>query len=123
MHKLHRYCHLLYNGISLYIIIHQALAVTITTFLLEPLEYIGEGIGKLVRGSLQGLPVYLWPYVLVFLTLLVLLILIMGCGYKIRLPFLFSLEPHRMNVDPARLTQSLEDIQNQVTMATVTLFD
>nr|XP_033477596.1 chloride channel CLIC-like protein 1 isoform X1 [Epinephelus lanceolatus] len=47
----------------------KALAVTITTFITEPLEHIGEGISKFLRALLKDLPVTLQIPVLITIVL------------------------------------------------------
>ncbi|XP_013416639.1 chloride channel CLIC-like protein 1 [Lingula anatina] len=76
----------------------KAVAVTLTKFFLEPVEYIAQAISKFFRGLLHDLPAQLWPVVLgivvLFLLVFMVLTLIMKNGYRLGFPFgLLRLEP------------------------------
>lgn len=71
----------------------QAVAITMTKFILEPAGHMGQAINKFFHGLLHGLPAQLWPVALIIVLFLTVFILIMGCGYKVRIPFFLSIEP------------------------------
>ena len=73
----------------------KALAVTITKFVLEPLEHIGHAFGKLIHGTLQELPIQIWPFAMAFICLMSFFFLILAFGYRIKLFYLFGIEPGR----------------------------
>lgn len=89
----------------------QALAVTLTKFFLEPLEHVGQGISKLISGTLQHLPVHLWPFALGFLCFMTFLLLILAFGYRIKLFHLFGIEPGKATVPQKSIEQSEEHKQ------------
>ena len=47
----------------------KAIVATITRLILEPAEHVGEAISKFIRASLHNLPVYLWPVVLILISI------------------------------------------------------
>ena len=71
----------------------QALAVTITKFVVEPLEHIGHAVGKLIHGTLQELPIQIWPFAMAFICVMSFFLLILVFGYRIKLFYLFGIEP------------------------------
>ncbi len=86
--------------------------MTVTKFVLEPIEHIGSAIGRLIRNTLQELPVHLWPFASGFLVLVTILTLIMACGYRTKF---FGLEPaHRKTSSEAEMAVQIEDLTRQV---------
>ena len=67
--------------------------MTITKFLVEPLEHIARAIGKALQALLEEIPVKVWPFF--FVTLFIISFLVYLSVFRIRLriyPF-FTLEP------------------------------
>ena len=73
----------------------KAIAVTVSKFVLEPLQHLGEAVSKMVTTCLKDLPIHLYPVVLPILLLVWIMLLVMGFGYKIHLFHLFGLEPSK----------------------------
>ena len=102
----------------------MAIAETITTFILLPLEHLGTHIGKFFAALLGQVSWISSPAILGFVFVALLLILIMTFGYKFNFPFfLGSFEPNKGNdatslKTPAQF-KALEDkvrmLQNQLT--------
>lgn len=46
----------------------KAIMATITRLILEPVEHVGEAISKFIKATLHNLPIYLWPVVLVLIS-------------------------------------------------------
>ena len=97
----------------------QAIAKTITKFLVEPLEHIGHSVNKFLRAILIGLPVTISPLVLAFVMFVCLFLLMMSCGYRVRVWPLFALEPtaRPATTSPAnelRLQSRIDDLTQQV---------
>ncbi|CAH1775435.1 unnamed protein product [Owenia fusiformis] len=88
----------------------QAIAVTFTKFLLEPVKYIGESVGDFFKHLLKDMPVQLAPFVLAFVVITLILMIIMTFGYRIRLPFFFSLERDSPKVDSGSDTKELKQM-------------
>ncbi len=53
-------------------VLFQAITVTITSFITDPLKQIGQGIGEFLRALLKDLPVTLQLPVLLIITLAIL---------------------------------------------------
>ena len=102
--------------VSCMCVLSQALAVTVTKFAVEPLEHIGVAVRKFILAMLYDVPYTLYPFLLVFAMLLVLMVLLLSFGYRIKLFYLLGLEPAappRVQVDPDT-RQAVEDIRQQV---------
>ncbi len=65
----------------------EAIAVTVTKFVLAPLELIGVNLGKFFSALFGNVPVTLWPIVSVLMVVGLFVLAILFCGYSIRLPF------------------------------------
>ena len=63
----------------------KAVVITVTKFFVDPLEIIGIGMGEFVKATLRGLPVQLWPVVLVATICIFLVVLFLLCGYKVNI--------------------------------------
>ena len=85
--------------------------VTVSKFLLEPLQHLGEGVNRMVTTCLKDLPVHLWPIVL---PILLLMLLVMGFGYKIHIVHLFGLEPSKTPMLQANDRMLLQKIINKL---------
>ena len=89
----------------------QALAVTLTRFFVEPFEHIGEAVRKLLMSLLEGVPFYLYPLMIVFLIVILLLPLLVFRNYCIRSWFL-NIEPsHTPDNSEARALQKKLELQ------------
>lgn len=75
--------------------------MTVTKFVVEPLEHIGQAVGKLIHGTMRELPVQLWPFALAFLCLMTIFILTLVFGYRIKLFYLFGIEPGKYTPQPS----------------------
>ncbi|KAK6180398.1 hypothetical protein SNE40_012563 [Patella caerulea] len=74
----------------------EALAVTAVRFFVTPLRHIAEGLSDFIRTLLKDLPIQLWPIVLIIMTVFSFLILFMGFGYRVAMPFgMLAIEPGR----------------------------
>ncbi|XP_050400619.2 chloride channel CLIC-like protein 1 [Patella vulgata] len=74
----------------------EALAVTAVRFFVTPLRHIAEGLSDFTRTLLKDLPIQLWPIVLVIMTIFGFLVLFMGFGYRVGMPFgMLTIEPGR----------------------------
>ena len=51
----------------------QALAVTVTKTVTEPLELVSRGMSRFIRGALEDLPVHLQPPVFILAVIMLLL--------------------------------------------------
>ncbi|XP_014908193.1 chloride channel CLIC-like protein 1 [Poecilia latipinna] len=51
---------------------------TLTTFIIEPLKALGEGIGGFFRALLKDLPLLTWTLVLIIITIFILVVLMGG---------------------------------------------
>ena len=92
----------------------KAIAVTLSKFLLEPLQHLGEGVNRMVTTCLKDLPVHLWPIVLPILLLVGMMLLVMGFGYKIHIVHLFGLEPSKTPMLQANDRMLLQKIINKL---------
>ena len=52
----------------------KALVATLSSFLLEPIEHLGTCISRTVRNILIELPVYMWPFVMIYFILVSVMI-------------------------------------------------
>ena len=86
----------------------MAIAETITVLLVQPLEQLGTHLGIFFSSLLANLSWLSAVPVLIFVFMLIFVVIIMMCGYKIRLPFLLaSIEP-QSRVEPQLQTLHLE---------------
>ena len=86
----------------------MAIAETITVLLVQPLEQIGTHLGIFFSSLLANLSWISAVPVLIFVFMIIFVVIIMMCGYKIRLPFLLaSIEP-QSRVEPQSQTMHLE---------------
>ena len=102
----------------------KALAVTVVRFIVEPLEHIGSAIGRMIRGTLQDLPVHLWPVALAFVAFVTFLLLTMACGYKARFFYIFGMEPgHQTEFKPKhqQLEFRIQELTNEIERLKVSL--
>ena len=91
--------------------------MTVTKFVLEPIEHIGSAMGRLIRNTLQDLPVHLWPFALGFMVLVTFLILTMACGYRTKFFYIFGLEPaqsRRRTPSEVQMAGRIEELTKQV---------
>ncbi|OQV22976.1 putative Chloride channel CLIC-like protein 1 [Hypsibius exemplaris] len=65
----------------------QAIVVTITSFVLEPLKHIGKAFGEFIQAVLSPLPFYMYPFVIVFLLIIAFLLIITQSNYEVHLPW------------------------------------
>ena len=97
------------------ILLFQALAVTVTKFVVEPLEHIGHAVGKLIHGTLQELPIQIWPFALAFICMMSLFILTLVFGYRIKLFYLFGIEPGKHTPrDSIRDKEQQKQLQDRI---------
>lgn len=95
----------------------KAIAVTLTKFILEPLEHIGEAVGKMLEACVKDLPVQLWPVSLGLIIIGFLMTLIMCFGYKINLFYLLGMEPSNnpsLTANEKKLMKKLEDMSREL---------
>lgn len=72
----------------------QAVAVTLTHFVVEPLSHVGLALGNFFKGTLAPLPFFMWPVVVFFILFVTFLLIIVKAGYRVHLPyFLARIEP------------------------------
>jgi hypothetical protein len=92
----------------------MAVADTIVKFVLLPLEHLGEHIGKFFAKLLDELTWLSSPVVLAFVFAVVLLMMVMICGYRLKLPFfLGSFEPRtpRRSTVPITLAEEVKALK------------
>jgi len=95
----------------------MAVAETITVFVVQPMEKIGEHLGKFFSGLTSQLSWLSTLPVLLFVFMLIMMIFVMMFGYHIRLPlFLASIEPQPRQVPHPQpqvtmLEQKIEELQ------------
>merc|ERR1719320_1333318 len=65
----------------------MAVAQTLTTFVLLPLEHVGRALGKFFSALTSELTWFNSPFVLLFIFVTILLVTMMAFRYKIDLPF------------------------------------
>ena len=90
--------------------------------MVEPLGHIGHAVGKLIHGTLQELPIHIWPFAMAFICVMSVLLLILVFGYRIKLFYLFGVEPGRHSRGPSikddrqqeELQSRIQDLTNQV---------
>ncbi len=87
----------------------QALAVTVTKFLLEPVELMAASVRKCFVALLDGLPLYMWPVVLGFVVFMCPLALLVWRGYGLTVPFFFSI-----SLPDRRATAEIRHLTDQV---------
>lgn len=78
----------------------KAVAVTITKFVVEPLEHIGLGLKRFMLGMLEDVPFVFNGLFLSFAIFLVVLVLVLSFGYKIKLVHLLDIEPGHQRYHP-----------------------
>ena len=94
----------------------MAVAETVTVFVVQPMGKIGEHLGKFFYGLTSQLSWLSSLPVLLFVFLLILMIVVMMFGYRIRLPFfLASFEPQPRQVPHSQpqvtmLEQKIEEL-------------
>ena len=94
----------------------MAVAETVTVFVVQPMEKIGEHLGKFFHGLTSQLSWLSSLPVLLFVFLLILMIVVMMFGYRIRLPlFLALFEPQPRQVPHSQpevtmLEQKIEEL-------------
>ncbi len=93
----------------------QALAVTVTQFVLEPLEHIGSAIGRLIGNTLQDLPLQLWPFAQAFVGFVTFLLLTMACGYKTNIFYMFGMEPGETRHSRRHIEAQMKDRSEELT--------
>ena len=71
----------------------QAIAVTVANFVLEPLEHIGRHLGRFIRSTMAELPIHLQAVIFPFLVVMILMVVMMLFGYRIRLFHFIGFEP------------------------------
>ena len=71
----------------------QAIAVTVANFVLEPLEHIGRHLGRFIRSTMAELPIHLQAVILPLLVVMILMVVMMVFGYRIRLFHFIGFEP------------------------------
>lgn len=71
----------------------QVLSVTLTRLIVSPLELVGSGIGRLFRAALSEIPLHWQPVIMFTIILTTVLMMIMSCNYRLKLPFFLCLEP------------------------------
>lgn len=103
----------------------QAIAKTITKFFVEPLEHIAHAVNKFLKAILIGLPVTIAPVVLGFIMVVCLFLLMMCCGYRVRIWPFVSFEPTPRPVMSVTSEQQhhhqqrIEDLTEQVQQLTI----
>ncbi|XP_070563542.1 chloride channel CLIC-like protein 1 isoform X2 [Ptychodera flava] len=65
---------------------YKALAVTVSKFVLKPLEHLGEAMGKFFNSVYKDLPVEVLSKAVLILIIVIVLVLIMLYCYNIRFP-------------------------------------
>jgi len=73
-----------------------ALVDLVTSLILHPLSSLGQNVGFMFSGLLEAVPFFWRPVILILFVLLVMFVLILLSGYRIRLPFFLG------EIGPAR---------------------
>lgn len=89
----------------------KALAVTITTFITEPLEHIGEGISKFLRALLKDLPVTLQIPVLITIVLAIVVCMYGSVHAAFQHGITAPFRRHRRDPPPPQLEQRRPRLQ------------
>ena len=71
----------------------QVLSSALSRCLLHPVELFCGGVGKSFRLFFSEIPGPWQPVLMVALIIIIILVLVMSCGYRISLPFVLKFEP------------------------------
>ncbi|XP_077989810.1 uncharacterized protein LOC144444272 [Glandiceps talaboti] len=71
----------------------MAVSSAFTRCIIKPLEIISGGLGQSLQRLFSSIPLAWQPVVMVAGIILLIMVLIMSCNYRISIPFLMSLEP------------------------------
>lgn len=97
----------------------MALSVTITRFVLEPAEYIGDAFRRFVAAIFTDLPFYMYLPVVVFMIVIFVMTMFVVFGYRLK-TLLFSLEPstdcldRELRLENVQLKKKLEEIESKL---------
>ena len=93
----------------------KALTETLSNFILRPLEMFGSSVGVFFSEILSSDVPLLWKApILIIAAVIILLIVLMACRYKIKSPMLFSIEPCSSSpVDKAKNVLKKPDVVPQ----------
>ncbi|ELU06457.1 hypothetical protein CAPTEDRAFT_228306 [Capitella teleta] len=95
----------------------KAVAVTLTRFLMEPLEHIALGFKRFIVAMVTDVPVMLYFPLLLFSMFLLFLLLIFLSGYRVDILYLFSLSPGNDQRQRIRsLERENESLQRELAM-------
>ncbi|XP_077969127.1 uncharacterized protein LOC120334908 [Styela clava] len=99
----------------------KVIAVTLTRFLVEPMEHIGTAFSKSFKNVFQGLPITLWIPAFIFVVLIILGFLLIisvffGYNFSFNLPFWTGLQmgPQQTLQHNPQLDMVLEDNRRHI---------
>ncbi|XP_074642345.1 chloride channel CLIC-like protein 1 [Tubulanus polymorphus] len=94
----------------------QAVAVSITKFILEPVTHIGESISKFFRSILLHVPPVMYPVVIGCTLVCLFFLLILTFGYRIRLPFFMgAIEPTKQEQTSSKeFVKAIESMKTEI---------
>ncbi|KAK6167346.1 hypothetical protein SNE40_021397 [Patella caerulea] len=65
----------------------------VTRCVLHPMELLFSGLGRSFRAFFAEIPIQWQPLLLVILTMILLVVILMTCSYRLHIPLLFKIEP------------------------------
>ena len=93
----------------------EACAVALVKTLITPLEIVGTGVKRFLIGLLKDLPLQFQIYLMTFLGVVTVIAPFVACGYRIRIPFLLSIEPSPAKpVDQSKALQAIQNSLNEL---------
>ena len=98
-------------------LLFQVFAVTFVRFFVSPMKDIGVAFGEFLKALLIDLPITLYPLALAAVTVFFFLFLFMWMGYRISMPFFFSIEPGQpaaVTSDDSGSKEAIEEGTKQV---------
>ena len=97
----------------------KAVAVTFTKFLVEPAEHIGLALRNFFMVVLKDIPWTFYPFMLLFTSLLIILVLLVFSGYRIKLFHLIGLEPGNNQQEIEHLRQQIDHLRMELLLKTL----
>lgn len=91
----------------------MAVSVTISRVILEPLEYLGSSINKLISSSIEGLPLFMQITISVLVFCLAILSLFLIFGYNFRTMF-FTIGPGRRQYEIEDFRRHRRELENKI---------
>lgn len=89
----------------------KALSMTFAQLFVTPLGAIGESLSQFFAGTMLHVPILLWPFIIVLILFIVIVLILMYSRYEVHLPFMMgSLRPSP-HAAVTRTTNIVEQIE------------